>query len=129
MSCFVCLFVLLLFFRDRVSPCSPGCPGTHFVDQAGLELRNPPASASQVLGLKACATHELPFCSSSPSGPLSHCSTAAKTCKSPADQAANQIRVWLFTPTTVMSLMYRWAHLAWQVSIVARRVHICLRLL
>jgi hypothetical protein len=28
----------------------------HFVDQAGLELRNPPASASQVLGLKACAT-------------------------------------------------------------------------
>jgi hypothetical protein len=23
---------------------------------AGLELRNPPASASQVLGLKACAT-------------------------------------------------------------------------
>jgi hypothetical protein len=31
-------------------------PGTHFVDQAGLKLRNPPASASQVLGLKACAT-------------------------------------------------------------------------
>jgi hypothetical protein len=30
--------------------------GTHFVDQAGLQLRNPPASASQVLGLKACAT-------------------------------------------------------------------------
>jgi hypothetical protein len=26
------------------------------VDQASLELRNPPASASQVLGLKACAT-------------------------------------------------------------------------
>jgi hypothetical protein len=39
-----------------VSLYSPGCPGTHFVDQAGLELRNPPASASQVLGLKACAT-------------------------------------------------------------------------
>jgi hypothetical protein len=50
---FVCLF---LFFRDRVSLYSPGCPGTHFVDQAGLELRNLPASASQVLGLKACAT-------------------------------------------------------------------------
>jgi hypothetical protein len=31
-----------------------GCPRTHSVDQAGLELRNPPASASasQVLGLK-----------------------------------------------------------------------------
>jgi hypothetical protein len=39
-----------------VSLCSPGCPGTHSVDQAGLELRDPPASASQVLGLKACAT-------------------------------------------------------------------------
>jgi hypothetical protein len=42
------------FFRDRVSLCSPGCPGTHSADQAGLELRNPPASASQVLGIKAC---------------------------------------------------------------------------
>jgi hypothetical protein len=50
------LFVCLFCFRDRVSLCSPGCPGTHFVDQAGLELRNPPASASRVLGLKACAT-------------------------------------------------------------------------
>jgi hypothetical protein len=65
---FVCLFVCLfgfffccgfgfgfgfgLVFRDRVSLYSPGCPGTHFVDQAGLELRNLPASASQVLGLK-----------------------------------------------------------------------------
>jgi hypothetical protein len=49
-------FLLLLVFRDRVSLCSPGCPGTHSVDQAGLELRNPPASASRVLGLKACAT-------------------------------------------------------------------------
>jgi hypothetical protein len=43
-------------FPDRVSLYSPGCPGTHFVDQAGLKLRNPPASASQVLGLKACPT-------------------------------------------------------------------------
>jgi hypothetical protein len=42
--------------KDRVSLYSHGCPATHFVDQAGLELRNPPASASQVLGLKACAT-------------------------------------------------------------------------
>jgi hypothetical protein len=49
---FVCLFV----FQDRVSLCSPGCSGTHSVDLAGLELRNPPASASQVLGLKACTT-------------------------------------------------------------------------
>jgi hypothetical protein len=31
-------FLLFAFvFRDRVSLCSPGCPGTHSVDQAGLE--------------------------------------------------------------------------------------------
>jgi hypothetical protein len=51
-SFFVCLFV----FQDRVSLCSSGCPGTHSVHQAGLELRDPPASASQVLGLKAHTT-------------------------------------------------------------------------
>jgi hypothetical protein len=50
------LKLLFLVFQGRVSLCSPGCPGTHFVDQAGLELRNPPASTSQVLGLKACTT-------------------------------------------------------------------------
>jgi hypothetical protein len=49
-------FVLFFVFRDGVPLCSLGCPGIHFVDQAGLELRNPPASASQVLGLKVCAT-------------------------------------------------------------------------
>jgi hypothetical protein len=36
--------------------CSPGCPGTHSVDQAGLELRDLLAFASQVLGLKAYVT-------------------------------------------------------------------------
>ena len=44
-------------FWDRVSLCSPGCPGTHFVDQAGLELRNPPASASQSAGIKGVHHH------------------------------------------------------------------------
>jgi hypothetical protein len=49
-----CLNVLFFFFffRDRVSLCSPGCPGTHSVDQAGLELRNPPASAFFVVVVK-----------------------------------------------------------------------------
>jgi hypothetical protein len=54
--CFCFFFLFVFVFRDRVSLCSPGCPGTHSVDQVGLELRNPPASASGVLGLKACAT-------------------------------------------------------------------------
>jgi hypothetical protein len=49
-------YIYVVVFRDRVSLCSPGCPGTHSVDQAGLKLRNPPASASQVLGLKVCTT-------------------------------------------------------------------------
>jgi hypothetical protein len=42
--------------RAWVSLYSSDCPGTHSVDQAGLELRNPPASASQLLGLKVCTT-------------------------------------------------------------------------
>jgi hypothetical protein len=53
---FVFVFVFVFVFRDRVTLCSPGCPEIHSVDQAGLELRNLPASASQVLGLKVCAT-------------------------------------------------------------------------
>jgi hypothetical protein len=50
------LIVLIVFFQDRVSLYSFCCPGTHFVDQAGFELRNLLASASRVLGLKVCAT-------------------------------------------------------------------------
>jgi hypothetical protein len=49
-------FSFFFFFWDRVSLYSPGCPGTHFVNQAALKLRNPPASTSRVLGLQACAT-------------------------------------------------------------------------
>jgi hypothetical protein len=52
---FFWVFFFVLFFQDRVSLYSPGCLGTHSVDQAGLRLRNLPASASQVLGLKVCA--------------------------------------------------------------------------
>jgi hypothetical protein len=51
-----------LVFRDRVSLCSPGCPGTHFVDQAGLALRNPLVSASLVLGLKTFIYTKLRHC-------------------------------------------------------------------
>jgi hypothetical protein len=56
---FVCLFVFV--FQDRVSLHSPGCPGTQSIDQAGLKLRNSPASSSQVLGLKACTTTAWPM--------------------------------------------------------------------
>jgi hypothetical protein len=50
------IYFYFLFFRDTVSLYSPGCLGNHVVDQAGLELKNMPASASWVLGLKVCAT-------------------------------------------------------------------------
>jgi hypothetical protein len=45
-------FYFLNAFSNMVSLCSPGYPGTYSVDQAGLNLRDLPASASQVLGLK-----------------------------------------------------------------------------
>jgi hypothetical protein len=35
---FVCLFVCVFVFRHKVSLCSPGCPGTCSVDQAGLKV-------------------------------------------------------------------------------------------
>jgi hypothetical protein len=35
-------FFWFLVFGDRVSLYSPGCLGTHFVDQAGLKLKNLP---------------------------------------------------------------------------------------
>jgi hypothetical protein len=58
MSAFVILSGL---FQDTVSLCSPGCPGTHSVDQAGLELTeiHLPLPPSQVLGLKACTNSQL----------------------------------------------------------------------
>jgi hypothetical protein len=77
---FFWFLVLVLVFQDRVSLCSPGLAVldlTLYVDQAGLEHRTRPASASQVLGLKACATtaqqqlSELPCrCWESNLGPL-----------------------------------------------------------
>jgi hypothetical protein len=41
---------LFLIFWDRVSLCIPDCPGSCSVEQAGLELRDLPACASQELG-------------------------------------------------------------------------------
>jgi hypothetical protein len=55
----VCVCVCVCVFQDRVSLCSPGHSGTHSVDQADLELGDLPASASQMLELKACAATTL----------------------------------------------------------------------
>jgi hypothetical protein len=42
----VCVYVCKYKYKCR----------THSVDQAGLDLRDPPASTSRVLGIKACTT-------------------------------------------------------------------------
>ena len=52
----VCVCVCMCVFRDRVSLCIPGCPGNHSVYQAGLELTDPPTSASWMQGSKVYAT-------------------------------------------------------------------------
>jgi hypothetical protein len=45
------------FEKFYISLCSPGCPGTHSVDQAGFKLTKIRlASASQLLELKTGAT-------------------------------------------------------------------------
>ena len=53
---FTMLSCSFLFVWDWVSLCISGCPGTHSADQAGLKLRDLPASAFQVFRLKICAT-------------------------------------------------------------------------
>jgi hypothetical protein len=49
--CCCCCCCCCLFFETGFL-----CVALAVLDQASLELRNPPASASQVLGLKVCAT-------------------------------------------------------------------------
>ena len=53
---FVCGVVLILFayFREKVSLSSHSRLGIHYVDQAGLKLRDLPVSASQILELNVC---------------------------------------------------------------------------
>ena len=51
----MCVGLVWFFETESLCVVLPGCVGSHSVDQASLELRNLPASASQVLGLKACA--------------------------------------------------------------------------
>lgn len=49
-----------------VSPCSPDCPRTCYVEQAGNNSRDFPAPASLILGLKVCINMPSQKCSSSP---------------------------------------------------------------
>ena len=49
-------FPLFFWFFETGFHCSPGYPGNYSVNQVRLELRDPPASAFWVLGLK-CMNH------------------------------------------------------------------------
>lgn len=49
-----------LIFQDSFSLCSPDCPGTYSVDQAGLERRNLSASAYKVVGRTKGMFHHCP---------------------------------------------------------------------
>ena len=54
------LFFSFLFFsgfQDSVSLYDPGYPGTGSVDQASLKLRDLPASAFQMAGIKGMCHH------------------------------------------------------------------------
>ena len=56
-------FFVFCFFQDRVSLCSPGCPGTHPVAQVGLKLRNLPARFLTDLTGESSQGSGLPICS------------------------------------------------------------------
>lgn len=49
-------YIPLYTHGDGISVCSSDCPKTQYVDQASLKLRDPFVFASQVLGLKVCAS-------------------------------------------------------------------------
>jgi hypothetical protein len=49
---YICVHVCIHVYTHRIFLCGPGCSETHSIDQAGLDLRDPLASVSQVLGIK-----------------------------------------------------------------------------
>ena len=55
-SLFCFAFCFETLFWDKVSLYSPGCLETHYADQTSQTQRDPPASASWVLGSKVCST-------------------------------------------------------------------------
>lgn len=46
---FVWFFLLIVFVFETRSPCGPIWPGTQYIDQDDLDLRDKPISASQML--------------------------------------------------------------------------------
>jgi hypothetical protein len=59
-TCGICMHVHIWFW-DRVSLCSPGYPGTHYVDEAGLKRIEIPLPLPLSAGIKGEPPH-LPVC-------------------------------------------------------------------
>ena len=59
LCCVFFSFILFyfLFFQDRVSLCSPGCPEIYSVDQAGLELKKSTCLCLPSAGIKSVYHH------------------------------------------------------------------------
>jgi hypothetical protein len=55
--CFFFVVVAFFFFQDRVSLYSSDCPGTHSVDQAGLELKSTTCLCLLSAGIKDTHHH------------------------------------------------------------------------
>lgn len=56
MSIFLVQYLFIFLFQDWVSLCYSGCSRTRPVDRVCPKLKDPPSSASQVLGLIVCIT-------------------------------------------------------------------------
>jgi hypothetical protein len=56
-SCLFFVWLVGCFFQDRVSLCSPGCPETHFVDQAGLGTQKSAYLCLPSAGIKSVRLH------------------------------------------------------------------------
>jgi hypothetical protein len=54
--CFIFVGVVVVF-QDRVSLCSPGCPGTHSVDQAGPRTQRFACLCLSSAGIKGMCHH------------------------------------------------------------------------
>ena len=117
---------LLFIFQDKVSLCSAGYPGTHSVDQAGLQIRDSADSASWVLGLKSCtitAQLKIIFISGQPG---MHKTLSQKTTIKPKSPASIKTVVslrWLYHSSVSSSLSGAMLNNKFKKRLTLRVVH------
>lgn len=86
---------VLFCFWGRFSLCVSGYPETGSVDQAGHEIRAPPASPSQILGLKRCTTIPSKNKNISASKNIMNLEVAMHMPLTPASREAEEGRLWV----------------------------------